>query len=146
MAINIYFILIVLLLGLSLMLAEILVYSYGTLAISGLIAFALGIAMLVNHDLLTLHTAGAILAAMAIVNVLFLGLGIGAIIKARTRKPVSGIETLIGQTAIVNTDFHHHAGWVLIKGELWQAQAEQNFKKGAEVQIIKIKGLKLLVQ
>lgn len=146
MDINIYFILIVLLLGLSLMLAEILVNIYGALALSGLIICAGGIAMLVDNNFLSLHTAWSILAALATVNLLFIVLSISAAIKTRARKPITGIEAFIGQTATVINDFHDNEGWVLARGELWQAHAEQNLTKGTQVQVIEINGLNLIVR
>jgi membrane-bound serine protease (ClpP class) len=132
--------------GIALMLAELAVVSYGGLAIAGLVIFTIGIVMLVSHDLLSIQTASSIIIGVTVANLIFIFFTIGMAIKTRARKIVSGQEALIGQTAIVESNFDTNQGWVRLGGELWRACAEVKLKQGEQVQVIDIKGLLLFVK
>jgi len=49
--------------------------------------------------------------------------------KAHKRKPITGVEGLIGLRGIAKTDIDKHYGMVMVHGELWQAISDDAIKK-----------------
>ena len=56
------------------------------------------------------------------------------------RRPAVGVETLIGEDAVVTDD-----GWVRIRGELWRARGTRPLRVGERVQVREVDGLTLVV-
>ncbi len=59
---------------------------------------------------------------------------------SRRRRSVSGVEALVGQTAVVSTPTQ-----VRVAGELWEATSEEPLVSGEEVEVTGVDGLTLLV-
>jgi membrane protein implicated in regulation of membrane protease activity len=59
---------------------------------------------------------------------------------SRRRRSVSGVEALIGQTAIVSTPPQ-----VRVAGELWEATSEEPLVSGEDVEVTGVDGLRLRV-
>jgi membrane-bound serine protease (ClpP class) len=107
-----------------LFLLEIKVTSYGMLAIGGIIAFALGSAMLIRPDV-SFEFPGisySVIITVTIVTALFFLFLIGMGIRAQRNKPVIGPETFVGELgeAVGALD---PIGNVLVHGELWRAES-----------------------
>ena len=70
---------------------------------------------------------------------------IGAAVKARARKVVTGRESMIGARVEVMEDFIGR-GIVRLHGEIWQATSHIPLAKGAQVRIVGIDDLILTVE
>lgn len=69
-------------------------------------------------------------------------------LRAQRRQATTGVEGLIGRTAVVRTRLEPR-GTVAVAGELWAADLEQGAPAqdvGAEVEVVAVKGLSLLVK
>lgn len=55
--------------------------------------------------------------------------------------------SLIGKVGIVTTEINtlNSTGQVKVNGEIWSAKADEDIKQGTEVEILKIDGVKLIV-
>ena len=132
------------LVGVVLFILEIKVTSYGILTLGGIISMVLGGLLLVKTDapfmqvsltflLPTILTAAALMLGMTWLAV-----------KARHRRPVSGVEILLGEVAVAKTDLNPR-GQVFVHGELWEALSEQPIRAGEETKVTGIDGLTLRV-
>ena len=82
---------------------------------------------------------GIVIACLAVVSII-------AVARSQGRKPVAGRETLLGQTAVVQTPLDPE-GMVLVEGELWRARAQKTrIEVGAQVTVVAIDGLTLRVK
>jgi membrane-bound serine protease (ClpP class) len=70
---------------------------------------------------------------------------VGAAIKSRRRKVVTGRDAMIGASAEVLDDFAER-GLVRLHGEVWQARSRIPLTKGARVRVIRIDDLVLTVE
>ena len=124
------------------------VTSYGALSIGGVIALTLGSFMLIEPSAIYLTIGWEyIIAGVGITAFLFIFITTYAI-KAQLRKPATGKEGLVGMVGVVKTDLNPK-GKVYVHGELWSALnfiPDQIIKKGEEVEIIKLEGMRLLVK
>lgn len=132
--------------GLALMAAEALVPSFGALGIGGAIAFAAGAVMLIDSDVpgfgVDLWLIGAMtLSSLAILSV-FLSMGI----RAQRRRPVTGIEELVGAACHI-VSWRQGRGEVRATGEIWQASADpiHIFNPGDAARVTAIDGLTLII-
>lgn len=134
--------------GVLLLLLEIKIVSHGMLAIGGIASLLLGSMMLIKASS-PLELAGIskllIVVTTALVALLFLAV-IGAGLKAQKRKPVTGLEAMIGLKGITLTDLVPD-GRVKVQGEMWNASSVSgNINKGEEVRINAIKKFTLYVE
>ena len=134
--------------GVLLLLLEIKIVSHGMLAIGGIASLLLGSMMLIKASS-PLELAGIskllIVVTTAVVALLFLAV-IGAGLKAQKRKPVTGLEAMIGLKGITLTDLVPD-GRVKVQGEMWNASSVRgNINKGEEVRINAIKKFTLYVE
>lgn len=82
---------------------------------------------------------GIVVVCLAVVSII-------AVARSQGRKPVAGRETLLGQTAVVQTPLDPE-GMVLVEGELWRARARKTrIEVGAQVTVVAIDGLTLRVK
>ena len=118
------------------------------LAIGGIASLLLGSMMLIKASS-PLELAGIskllIVVTTALVALLFLAV-IGAGLKAQKRKPVTGLEAMIGLKGITLTDLVPD-GRVKVQGEMWNASSVSgNINKGEEVRINAIKKFTVYVE
>lgn len=133
------------LLGLGLLIAEAFIASFGILAISGLVIFALGAVMLVDTDIEALRIDWRLIAGLTAglgtltFAVLFYGLA------AQARRPVSGRESLIGIEGQV-LEWSGSEGFVHADGERWHAVSRDALVPGDRVKVTGVEGLTLTVK
>jgi membrane-bound serine protease (ClpP class) len=97
--------------------------------------------MLVNYSLF----AGPAIV-LGIGAACFAVLSIIAVVRSQRRKVAAGRETMIGQTAVVQTPLQPE-GTVRIDGELWNAVARgAPIQAGERVTIVSMDGLNLMVR
>ncbi|KAA1192008.1 nodulation protein NfeD [Pseudohalioglobus sediminis] len=132
------------LLGIGLMTAEAFAPSFGILGLGGVAAFVIGSVMLMDTQLPGYRIAVPVIAAFAVFSAAICSIALGLILKARKRANVSGVEHLLGQSAIVER-VTPEAAWVRLDGELWHAQSEQPLAEQDEVIVDALDGLVLKV-
>ena len=133
-------------LGIVLFALEIITPTFGGLALGGVIALVLGSMILISPDSpygdisLQVIIPIALFSAAFFLTIAYLGA------KAQFRKPITGKEGMIGETGIAKTHIDKKGGKVFIHGEIWDAYSDEEIKKGEEVEVIDVKGLKLKVK
>ncbi len=139
--------LILILIGLSLLVAEIFVTSFGLLFTAGIIALSAGSYMVFDvpeqSDLIVPFWTVIFPAVLGVST--FAGIVVFGLSRALFRPQFAGAEGLIGETAIVDHAIRKR-GRVLVRGELWTAEADESIPKGEKVKILKVRDLVLRVE
>jgi len=134
-----------LILGVGFMIAEVFMPSFGILGIGGTIAFVIGSILLFDTELAAFQIAYPIIVAMVILNILFFIFILGAAIKARRKRVISGREGLIDSIGIALEDISD-TGMARVKGEMWQIQTSKPLKKDQKFIVQRVDGLLLKVK
>ncbi|MEN2995297.1 MAG: nodulation protein NfeD [Thermodesulfovibrio sp.] len=134
------------LLGIILFILELKFTSYGLLTLGGIVCFILGSIMLFDPANPLFKLSLSVIIPVTIVTALFFAVLLRLAYKAHKRKPVTGVEELIGLQGVAKTDIDSHKGMVMIHGELWQAVSDEEIKKDEEIIVEEIKGLTLKVR
>jgi membrane-bound serine protease (ClpP class) len=132
------------LLGLSLMVAEAFVVSFGTLGIGGVAAFIIGSLILIDTDQTGYGISTPLILIVAMSSAFLMFFIAGMAIKSRNRPVVSGREELLTSEGVVIEDFTGE-GKIRIHGEIWRAFSDQSLKKDQLVEITDREGLVLRV-
>ncbi len=131
-------------LGLSCIIAEFFMPTFGALGIGGIAAFLIGSIMLLKPGAvgftLPIHL---IIAVTAVTAIFFLSV-LGLALRSRRRPIITGREAMIGKIGEVQID--RGRVWIDINGEHWQPKLDQKFHQGQKVKVIAITGLKLTVK
>ncbi len=133
------------LVGIGLMVAEAFTPSFGVLGVGGAIAFVIGSIILMDTDLPAYQISVPIIAAFAASSVGIFLFALGAAIKARQTRVVTGKESMVGGVALALGDFEGR-GQVRAFGEIWQADTSQPVNKGSKLKVTGIDGLILKVE
>jgi len=123
------------LLGAVLVTLEAVSPSFGVLGVGGAIAFVIGSIMLMDTDLPAFRIALPVIAAVGVGSLLLVGLFVRLAVKAHEGPPVTGADTLVGETAVALGDFEHD-GQVRVLGEIWHAHSQQPVQQGQLLQVI----------
>ena len=131
--------------GVVLFIAEINVFSYGLLSISGAISIFLGSIMLIDSDDPAMQISKMILYPT--LGMTFL-ISIGSIYLAKRAHQLAtttGMEVLLGEVGIVKETLNLE-GRVRIHGEMWKAESDTVISAGEKVSVEAVKGLKIKVR
>ena len=131
-------------LGLGFFVAEAFLPSYGSLGVGGIIAFAIGVLMLIDTDVPGFGVPLWLIAALALVSATFVILVASVALKARRRPIVTGSEELIGSVGVVLDDADTE-GWARVHSEQWRVQSALPLKRGQAVRVTARNGLILTV-
>ena len=133
------------LLAVILFILEIKIQSFGMLAVGGIAAMIIGSLMLIKAPIAELRPSlGIVLPVVLGVSAIVVFL-LALVIRAHTRRPVSGREGMIGEVGTARTDLSP-TGKVFVHGELWEAVAEEPLRAGERVKVIEVlDGLKIKV-
>jgi membrane-bound serine protease (ClpP class) len=132
-------------LGMSFMVAEAFVPSFGVLGLGGVVAFVFGSVILLDTDVPGYGISWTLIATVAVTSLVFF-LGVVALaVKARGRPVVSGREQLVGMRGEALESFTG-AGRVRVRGEEWQARASAPIALGEWVRVTGLDGLTLIVE
>ena len=131
-------------LGLTLLIAEIKVASYGLLAVGGVISLTLGSLMLVESPdpsfqvslTVIVPTVGTLAAIILFV--------VQRALRAQTQPVATGVQGLLGVVGVASTDLNLD-GKVFVHGELWNATGTRPIQQGEKIRVIQVDGLQLLV-
>jgi membrane-bound serine protease (ClpP class) len=132
------------LLGLSFMVAEVFLTSFGVLAVGGIVAFVFGALMLIDTDLPGYGVPLALIAAVSVFSAGFLFAVASVALRARRRPLVSGREAMLGSIGEVLDDFEHE-GWARVRSEQWAVTSAAPLRRGQRVRIVARDGLVLSV-
>lgn len=133
-------------LGISLLLIEASMPSYGIFGIGGGVAFILGSVFLFDTSFGFVGIPYSMIAAMGVATIGFSLLAIRMAIGSQHQKPVSGIEGMIGEQGIVTHDIDFDQwGKVRIHGVIYTAHSKEVLKKGDTIEVIAIHGIVLKV-
>ncbi|MGE5241131.1 MAG: NfeD family protein [Bacteroidota bacterium] len=133
------------LLGISFMVAEAFLPSFGVLGIGGVIAFVVGSIILMDTDVEGYTIAWPLIAAVAVVSAAFFLGVVYMALKARRRRVVSGKEEMIGAIGEALENFRGE-GRIRVHSEEWQARSDIALKRGQKVKVTAIEGLMLTVE
>ena len=128
-----------------LFIAEIKVVSHGLLAVGGVISLFLGSLMLFQSPAKYMRLSLSVIIPAVLVTSAFFIFAATMAIRARLRKPTTGMEGLIGEVGIVSTPIALE-GKVSIHGEFWNVVSDQDIERGDKVQVIDVTNLKLKVK
>jgi len=132
-------------LGLSFFIIEAFTPTFGAFTLAGIVALVFGSTILFNQPHDFLRVSYRIIIPVALSLGLISTFLVTLAVKSHRRKATTGEEALIGQLALAKTNISNK-GKVFIHGEIWDAKSNQKIKKGKEVIIEKVEGLKLVVK
>ncbi len=138
--------LLLIVLGILLFVLELITPTFGALAVGGIVSLALGSLFLIDTsspygDI----PASAIVTAVFTTALFFLIAGRFGL-KAQKKKKMTGMEGMIGEVGTVISDFKGGKGKVRVHGEIWNAVSKDKLKKGEEVRVVAVEGLKVRVE
>ena len=135
-------------LALLLFALEVKIASYGLLTIAGVISMAIGSLMLFKSPenfmnpmfqvskeiviIFTLLTDGFFIVAMTFA------------FRAHKKKVTTGSEGLVGEIGEARSDIAPK-GRVMVHGEIWKAYSDNEIKKGEEIRVVSVEGLRLKI-
>jgi membrane-bound serine protease (ClpP class) len=133
------------LLGMALLIAEAFMPSFGVLGIGGLVAFVIGVAILMDTD----GVPGFEIYWPLVAGLALAGLGLGLLVARLAmgsfkHRVTAGREAMLGARAEV-TDWSGLRGHVFLLGERWKAMSSQPLQAGQRVKVVAIDGLTLTV-
>jgi membrane-bound serine protease (ClpP class) len=138
--------LILILLSIGLFILEIKVQSYGILSVGGVISMVIGSIMLIDASIPELKPSLKFIIPVALGLSLIFAFLIILAIRAHARKVHTGKEGLIGEIGVAQSDLIPE-GKVFIHGEIWNAEAPEEIKKGTKIKVIEVeKKLKVKVK
>ncbi len=138
--------LLLIILGIILFILEVLITSYGILTVGGVISLVIGSLMLFESPIPALKLSLSVIVPAALVTALFFVITFRLAYRAYKKKPVTGIEGLLGLEGVAKTDINSDSGMVIVHGEYWSAYSDEPIKKDSMIVVEDVKGLKLKVK
>lgn len=137
--------LLLILLGISFMVAEVFVVGFGVLGIGGVIAFTFGSILLFDADTLGHSVSIPLIIAFTISTLAFFVFVIRLFLSSKSAKIVSGSEEMIGSAAEV-VALNKSGYLVRCHGEEWSAKSESKLNIGDRVEVVRLDGLVLNIK
>lgn len=131
-------------LGVVFLLLEISVTSYGLLALGGLAAMTLGGLLLIKSDAPFMQVSLSFLLPTVMTIGALVGTVIWTAAKSGRRRPVTGVEAMIGSIGIAKTDLDPH-GQIALHGEIWEATSQTLIRQGEAAEVTSVEGLTVKV-
>jgi membrane-bound serine protease (ClpP class) len=138
--------LLLILFSIILFIAEVKIPSYGLLTVGGIVSLVLGSVMLFKSPLPFFQVSWKLIAFATVLSALFFLFAVGMGIRAQQRKPVTGMEGLLGEHGEVLENFSKGKGQVTLHGEIWQAISDDIIRKGDIVVVDEIQNLIIKVK
>jgi membrane-bound serine protease (ClpP class) len=132
------------LLGITLMVAEAFSPSFGLFGLGGITAFVVGSILLMDTQVPAYQIALPLILGVAVFSGGLLIFAMGALMRARLRPVVTGLERLPGELAVVESVDGGRAR-VRLGGELWTVACEESLAPRDTVRVESIDGLTLRV-
>jgi membrane-bound serine protease (ClpP class) len=139
--------LLLVILGLGLFVAEIFVTSYGLLFAAGVVCFLLGGSMVFDMpEISDLNVSfWSVLVPITLAFALFAGLVVLAVGRTFAREQTAGVDELIGLEGSARTALDPE-GRVFVRGEYWNARADESIAEGEPVRVAAVEGMRLRVR
>ena len=131
-------------LGLSLMVAEVFLPSFGIAGAGGVAAFVLGGIFLTDSDVPGLSLSIPFVVGSALFSVALLLIVGRVALRSHRHRIVSGAEYMIGQTGTV-THVKDGVTYADIQGELWKVRSGETLHPGQQFRVTSMDGLTLSV-
>ncbi len=119
--------------------------SHGALTVGGIISMVIGSMMLFETGGPFLALSMSVVVPAVLITALFFFFTVRLAVKARRRKPVTGVEGMKGETGVASTPVNSQ-GMVRVHGELWSAWSEEPVGQGEKIEVLQVEGLKLKVR
>jgi membrane-bound serine protease (ClpP class) len=133
------------LLALTLFIADLKANTHGILSFGGVVALVLGMAFLINTGPVGLGVNPVVIAGAGIVTFAFFVFFVRKVWEARRRPVTTGSEALVGATGEAREQLAPE-GLVFVRGALWRAVAKDGpIPVGTPVRVVGRKGLQLEV-
>ncbi|HET6515404.1 MAG TPA: nodulation protein NfeD [Thermodesulfovibrionales bacterium] len=133
--------------ALILFILEVKIVSHGVLTIGGVISMIIGSLMLFESAGPFLRVSLYLILPAVLITTLFFSLTFGLALKAYRRKPVTGVEGLVGTEGLAKTEITKDGGgMVSVHGELWTAFSDDVIPKNAKVIVDSVSELKIKVR
>ncbi len=138
-------------LAILLLSAEFMVPSFGILGSGGIISFVLGALFLFDTPESDLNVSWLLVVSLAITLSAFLGFILYFIGKTALRRPITGLEGLVGQKAKVTKEIlPEKSGKIFLHGETWNASSsstsKENLYPGNKVRVVAVQGMEMIVE
>jgi membrane-bound serine protease (ClpP class) len=131
--------------GVSLLIAEIKIASHGVLTIGGIISMVLGSFMLYDAPELGFRVSWAVILPTVGAMAGLIVWAVSAGLRAMLRRPVTGVGSMVGRLAVARGSLGPE-GEVQLDGEIWHAVAEGDaIAAGEKVRVTAVDGLTLTV-
>ncbi|HZI67500.1 MAG TPA: nodulation protein NfeD [Thermoanaerobaculia bacterium] len=135
--------------GIVLLVAEVKIVSHGILAVGGAVALLAGSLLLFSgrgEEALYRVDLSIIVPAL-VLTLAIVGFLTWKTLELRMRRPSTGLEGLVGETARVVEEFAGEGrGRVLVHGEYWEADGPLGLVRGDEVRVAGVDELRLRVE
>ena len=134
------------LLAIILFIAEIKIQSFGLLTVGGVISFILGSILLFRTPALYARISYGVILPITILFSAFFVICVYLVLKIHRKRPITGMDGLVGETARVYKWNPDGTGQVFCHGEYWHAKGPVSLKGGDSVEVISVKKLELTVK
>ena len=136
--------LVLMLLGISFLVGEAFLPSFGVLGIGGMISLALGSLLLFDTPTSDLMLDPTIVFTTVITLSAFILVVGYLVVKAQRSKPSLGVEGLLGEVGQVRVMLSP-LGKIFVHGEYWNAEGDGEIEVGEKVRVVAVDGMKLKV-
>lgn len=133
------------LVGITFMVFEVYISSFGIIGIGGIIAFILGSVMLFDMHDPNFQLAWPLILGMSVLTLSFFFMVLTLAVRSHRRKVITGQEGLIGTHGVVLNVMNRQVV-VRVLGEIWEARSPIMLKRGQKIVVREVHGLKLLVE
>lgn len=137
--------LLLIVLGISFMVAEVFISGFGILGIGGVVAFSFGSLLLFDAQTLGSDISLPLIIAFSLVSLAFFILVMSVFVKSRSAKVATGMEEMLGAFAEV-VESHENGYLVHCHGETWSATSKEKLMVGQRVQVVQLSGLILKIK
>jgi membrane-bound serine protease (ClpP class) len=132
-------------LGITFVIAETFVPSFGALGLGGTVAFILGSVLLIDPDYESYRISWSLISAMAAFNVMLFLVGLNLALRSRRRPVQNGANMLMGASG-KTLGLVEPRGQAMINGEIWSVYSKHAIRADAQVKVVAIKGICLEVE
>lgn len=133
------------LLAIVLFIAEIKIVSHGMLTVGGVIAMLFGSLLLFQSPEPYLRVSWSLILVSVLMTSLFFAVAVSKSLKAHRKRPVSGLEGLVGEEGVAETEIAPE-GKVFVRGEYWEAESDENIARGEKIVVTAVEGMRLSVK
>ncbi len=137
--------LLLILFALVLFVAEVKVTSYGLLTVGGIVAMTLGSVMLFESPMPFLRVSWRVIVPVVLASSAFFLLAVTMAVRAHRRKATTGIEGMIGERGVAETDVKPE-GQARVRGEIWTVWSREPIEKGEPIEVVNLERMRAEVR